>query len=106
MPAQALKCKECSTTYPLEARYVCERCFGPLEWIGGGAFLALQGFCRHLFAVLSPAWVLRRERRRGEALHRISQALLLEPDGIATVSGRAYDRMVGGASLGQSLHPS
>jgi len=25
----ALKCKECSTTYPLEARYVCERCFGP-----------------------------------------------------------------------------
>ncbi len=31
MPAQALKCKECSTTYPLEARYVCERCFGPLE---------------------------------------------------------------------------
>jgi len=31
MPADALKCKECSTTYPLEARYVCERCFGPLE---------------------------------------------------------------------------
>ena len=28
MPADALKCKECSTTYPLEARYVCERCFG------------------------------------------------------------------------------
>jgi threonine synthase len=31
MPADALKCKECSTTYPLDARYVCERCFGPLE---------------------------------------------------------------------------
>jgi len=31
MPAEALKCKECSTRYPLEARYVCERCFGPLE---------------------------------------------------------------------------
>ena len=31
MPADALKCKECSTTYPAEARYVCERCFGPLE---------------------------------------------------------------------------
>ena len=31
MPADALKCKECSTTYPPEARYVCERCFGPLE---------------------------------------------------------------------------
>ena len=31
MPVQALKCKECDTTYPLEARFVCERCFGPLE---------------------------------------------------------------------------
>jgi threonine synthase len=31
MPAEALKCKECSAAYPLEARYVCERCFGPLE---------------------------------------------------------------------------
>jgi threonine synthase len=31
MPADALKCKECSATYPLEARYVCEQCFGPLE---------------------------------------------------------------------------
>ncbi len=31
MPADALKCKECGTTYALEARYVCERCFGPLE---------------------------------------------------------------------------
>ena len=31
MPPEALRCKECSTTYPLDARYVCERCFGPLE---------------------------------------------------------------------------
>jgi threonine synthase len=31
VPADALKCKECSTSYPLDARYVCERCFGPLE---------------------------------------------------------------------------
>ena len=31
MAVDALKCKECSTEYPLEARYVCERCFGPLE---------------------------------------------------------------------------
>ncbi len=31
MPADALKCKECKTEYALEARYVCERCFGPLE---------------------------------------------------------------------------
>ncbi len=26
-----LICRECATTYPAEARYVCERCFGPLE---------------------------------------------------------------------------
>ena len=31
MPPEALRCKECKTEYPLEARYVCERCFGPLE---------------------------------------------------------------------------
>ena len=31
MPAQALQCKECHAEYPLEARYVCEVCFGPLE---------------------------------------------------------------------------
>ena len=31
MALQALKCKECGTTYPLEARYVCDDCFGPLE---------------------------------------------------------------------------
>src|SRR5215216_266067 len=31
MPVQALQCKECGSTYPLDARYVCERCFGPLE---------------------------------------------------------------------------
>src|SRR5680860_1920903 len=28
---QALRCKECHTSYGLEARYVCEHCFGPLE---------------------------------------------------------------------------
>jgi threonine synthase len=31
MPPESLRCKECQTTYPLEAHYVCERCFGPLE---------------------------------------------------------------------------
>lgn len=30
-PVQSLKCKECGETYPLEARFVCEQCFGPLE---------------------------------------------------------------------------
>jgi threonine synthase len=31
MPAEALKCKECQATYELDASYVCEQCFGPLE---------------------------------------------------------------------------
>jgi threonine synthase len=31
MAIEALKCKECGTDYPLEARYVCDECFGPLE---------------------------------------------------------------------------
>ena len=31
MPVKALSCKECGTEYELEARYVCDRCFGPLE---------------------------------------------------------------------------
>jgi threonine synthase len=31
MPLESLKCKECGASYPLEARFVCENCFGPLE---------------------------------------------------------------------------
>ncbi len=31
MSPESLRCKECQAVYPLEARYVCERCFGPLE---------------------------------------------------------------------------
>jgi threonine synthase len=31
MPVEELRCKECGEAYPLEARFVCERCFGPLE---------------------------------------------------------------------------
>ncbi len=31
MAATQLRCRECSTEYPLEARYVCSKCFGPLE---------------------------------------------------------------------------
>jgi threonine synthase len=31
MAVEALRCKECGTDYALEARYVCEECFGPLE---------------------------------------------------------------------------
>jgi threonine synthase len=31
MAAHELVCKECGASYPLDARYVCESCFGPLE---------------------------------------------------------------------------
>jgi threonine synthase len=31
MAAHELACKECGASYPLDARYVCESCFGPLE---------------------------------------------------------------------------
>ena len=31
MAPTALQCKECGSRYELEARYVCEQCFGPLE---------------------------------------------------------------------------
>ena len=31
MPAKNLSCKECGTAYELDASYVCENCFGPLE---------------------------------------------------------------------------
>jgi len=28
---ESLRCKECGTTYALDAQFVCEQCFGPLE---------------------------------------------------------------------------
>jgi threonine synthase len=31
MTVSELKCKECGAGYPLDARFVCENCFGPLE---------------------------------------------------------------------------
>jgi threonine synthase len=31
MAVSHLQCRECKAQYPLEALYVCERCFGPLE---------------------------------------------------------------------------
>ena len=31
MAVEALQCKECGNSYPLEARYVCDNCFGPLD---------------------------------------------------------------------------
>ena len=31
MGLESLRCKECGADYPLDASYVCEQCFGPLE---------------------------------------------------------------------------
>ena len=31
MPPESRRCKECNSVYPLDASYVCEQCFGPLE---------------------------------------------------------------------------
>src|SRR3954470_5277781 len=31
MSAEKLRCRECAADYALEARYVCDKCFGPLE---------------------------------------------------------------------------
>ncbi len=31
MAPEALICRECESKYPLEAKYVCEQCFGPLD---------------------------------------------------------------------------
>jgi threonine synthase len=40
MGASNLKCRECAAEYALEARYVCEHCFGPLEVAYANARLA------------------------------------------------------------------
>jgi threonine synthase len=40
MAVSNLRCRECDATYPLEARYACERCFGPLEVVYDHAQLA------------------------------------------------------------------
>lgn len=42
MAAQTLRCRECGTSYPAEAIYVCERCFGPLEVVYDYEALAAQ----------------------------------------------------------------
>jgi threonine synthase len=43
MAVTNLKCRECATEYPLEALYVCERCFGPLEVVYDHSRLLAQG---------------------------------------------------------------
>ena len=67
MAAEKLKCKECGTTYALEARYVCERFFGPLEVLYGAPDADVETLWRvfesigsqHGWSAAPPAWALR-----------------------------------------------
>ena len=65
MPVQSLQCKECRETYPLEASYVCDRCFGPLE-----AAYDLSG--------LDPAETRRRIQAGPQTIWRYSEFLPFE----------------------------
>ncbi len=65
MPVQSLQCKECHETYPLEASYVCDRCFGPLE-----AAYDLSG--------LDPAETRRRIQAGPQTIWRYSEFLPFE----------------------------
>ena len=86
MPADALKCKECSTTYPLDARYVCERCFGPLEV----AYTRADG----------------RRRRRAQAPHpgRAAHALALRR--LPAARGRCARRAADGLDAARAGRPA
>jgi threonine synthase len=65
MPVEALNCKECGQTYPLEARYVCEHCFGPLE-------------VRYDHAALDPEEAKRRIQAGPQTIWRYSDFLPFE----------------------------
>ncbi len=53
---QALKCKECGETYPLEARFVCDTCFGPLEVEYDFSDLDAEGTRRRIQAGPQSIW--------------------------------------------------
>jgi threonine synthase len=65
LPATGLKCKECGTDYPLEALFVCERCFGPLE-------------VAYDFSELDPAELKRKIQAGPESIWRYSDFLPFE----------------------------
>jgi len=70
MSVESLKCKECGTTYELDASYVCENCFGPLE-------------VSYDFSGLDAAGVKRRIQAGSQGIWRYSDFLPFE--------GRASD---------------
>src|SRR4051812_6679264 len=56
MSVQALKCKECGERYALEARFVCENCFGPLEVAYDLSGLEPEGTRRRIQAGPATIW--------------------------------------------------
>jgi threonine synthase len=53
---EALKCKECGERYPLDARFVCESCFGPLEVEYDLSGLDAEGTRRRIQAGPATIW--------------------------------------------------
>src|SRR5918998_383428 len=62
---ESLKCKECGETYELNARYVCDHCFGPLE-------------VKYDFSGLDAAEVKRRIQSGPQSIWRYSDFLPFE----------------------------
>jgi len=56
MALESLNCKECGASYPLDARFVCENCFGPLEVRYDHASLDAQEVRRKIQAGSNGIW--------------------------------------------------
>jgi threonine synthase len=56
MSVESLKCKECGTAYELDASYVCENCFGPLEVAYDYSGLDAAGVKRRIQAGSQGIW--------------------------------------------------
>jgi threonine synthase len=65
MSIESLKCKECGTAYGLDASYVCENCFGPLE-------------VAYDFSALDPVEVKRRIQAGSQGIWRYADFLPFE----------------------------
>jgi threonine synthase len=65
MSVESLKCKECGSTYELDASYFCENCFGPLEVV-------------YDLAKLDPAEVKRRIQAGSQGIWRYADFLPFE----------------------------
>jgi len=56
MSLESLKCKECGTTYELDASYFCENCFGPLEVVYDHSVLGADEAKRRIQAGSQGIW--------------------------------------------------